>query len=309
MGNYAMSQLCAEKARSLNDADPGIYNNMGVTSLAEKNEHQAIENFRTAIKLDPGNVEANLNLGYLALNSGDYDLARSCFEAVVKQFPGNVDAELGYAIALRGTKDLAGAEKIYDTLLAREPKNRIVVFNAATFQEKYNKDFKKAGKILAEYQVAMAGQVSPGDELFERIDRVKKSQDEEERRAAEEKKRQQEEAERKSRAEKLLKEMADTVASMEKDMAACPAIDPNVQELVTMTIEQAKPVIADNDASLANDMKTFVDDAKTQLEAAKAAACGGAAAPADGTAAPAAGGTAPAPTDTPAPAPSTPTPQ
>lgn len=43
-GEFAMSQLCAEKARTLKEGDPGLYNNMGVTYLLQGDEISAIEN-------------------------------------------------------------------------------------------------------------------------------------------------------------------------------------------------------------------------------------------------------------------------
>lgn len=298
-GNFAMSQLCAEKARTLSDTDPGIYNNRGVTYLAQKNEPKAIEEFKTAIKLDPGNVEANLNLGYLAANSGDFQLALSCFEAVVKQSPGNLDAQLGYAIALRGMKDYEAAEKVYEGLLTKDPTNRTVVFNASTLQVRYVKNFKKAQTILEDFQKRMAGQLSPSDELYVRLDEVKKLQAEYEEQERAKAAAAKEAAEREERAKKLLSDMDALVKAMEADLQACPGIDPMVQEEVMMVLEQTKPVLEEKDTSLASEMKTFVDDAKAKLDAAKAAACGGGggAAPTEGTPATPPAGTTPAPTE------------
>ena len=50
---------------------------MGVTYLIQGDEPAAIEKFKTAIKLDSTNFESNMNLGYVALNSGDYALAKT----------------------------------------------------------------------------------------------------------------------------------------------------------------------------------------------------------------------------------------
>ncbi|MCB9761384.1 MAG: tetratricopeptide repeat protein [Alphaproteobacteria bacterium] len=105
MGDYRMSLLCAEKAQTMNDGDAGIYNNIGVTYLKQGDiPRRDLEAFKTAIKLDPNNVEANLNLGFIALDAGDFDEALGCFEAVVKARPENIDGQLGYAVALRGTR-------------------------------------------------------------------------------------------------------------------------------------------------------------------------------------------------------------
>ena len=62
-GDYGMSQLCAEKAKTLAEGDAGIYNNIGVTYLVMNDEPAAIAEFETARKLNPQSLEANLNLG------------------------------------------------------------------------------------------------------------------------------------------------------------------------------------------------------------------------------------------------------
>ena len=108
--NYGMSQLTADRAKSINDGDPSIYNNMGVTYLIQGDEPTAIDNFKTAVKLDPNHFEANMNLGYIALNSGDYALAKASFETAVTTNPSSVDGTLGLAVALRGNKEFKKAD-------------------------------------------------------------------------------------------------------------------------------------------------------------------------------------------------------
>jgi Tfp pilus assembly protein PilF len=268
---------------------------MGVIWLQKGNEASAIEEFKTAIKVDPANMPANLNLGYIALDSGDYALAKTAFEAVVKQYPGNTDAQMGYAISLRGLQDYDGATKIYDVLLAKDPSNRTIAYNAAMLYQKYTKNFDKAAKVLDEYQKG-AGTLSPSDEFFTWKDSVEKDREIERKRQDEIKRLAKEKEEREKRQGEQLKKMADNIAATDAGMMA------------QMVIEQAKPVIAEKDLQMVGDMETFVTDSMAQLEAAKATcgtgapADGGAPPPADG-AAPAGAGTEPAPAPAPAPAP------
>jgi tetratricopeptide (TPR) repeat protein len=299
-----MSHLTGAKARTLSDSDPGIYNNIGVTYVAQKNEPAAIKEFKTAIKLDPTNIQANLNLGFVALNSGDYELAKACFEPVVKQHPGNDDAQLGYAVSLRGLKDYDAAGKIYESLLQRQPTNRTVVFNAATLHEKYTKKFDKSLAILEAYQKAMAGQLSPNDELYARIEAVRKSEDAEKERKRIEEQKAKEAREREERAKKLLVTMADDIKKLEGDLARFSScIDPDSIDMVGTIIEQAKGVIEAQDSSMATDVQTFVDQAKDMMVQASQV-CGSTAPEPAPAPAPAPGGGLPAPApETPAPPP------
>ncbi len=262
-GELKMSQLCAEKAKTLKDGDPGIYNNMGLTYLKQGDEPAAIAEFQTAIKLDPDNPEANMNLGYVALNSGDFPLALGCFKAVVNKDPGNVDALLGLAVAQRGTKDLEGAARTYDTLIDIVPaSNRLAYFNAATLHEKYTKDYKKAQKYLDAFIDGNAGNLSPSDEVFDRKKRVEESQ------AAEEA-RKKEEDDRKKRAEELKKKQLAQLDNLKTSLAAfnkliksasCPAVvEMDMLGDFQMIAEQAQVVIDAEELDMAGDMITMID--------------------------------------------------
>ena len=106
----------------------------------------AISEFKTAVKLDPANVPANLNLGYLAVDSGDYALGKKSFGSALSTEPGNIAGKLGMAVSLRGEKDYDGAGKLYDEIIAADPQLEAAYFNAATLHRKYTKNFKKKSK-------------------------------------------------------------------------------------------------------------------------------------------------------------------
>jgi tetratricopeptide (TPR) repeat protein len=202
---------------------------------------------------------------------------------------------MGLAIALRGSKDYEKADEIYVKLLKQDPKNRTLVYNAAILHEKYTKKFDKARKIYEDFQKAMGGALSPSDDVFARLEEVKKSEEAEKARLAKLEQERKEKEEREKRAMALITEMDTMVKSMEKDMAdPCVASNaPDVVEMTMMVLEQVKPVIETKDTSMANDMKTFLDDSKAQLDAAKSAC--------QATGAPAPEGAAPAPESAPTP--------
>jgi tetratricopeptide (TPR) repeat protein len=268
-------------------------------------EPAAISEFKTAIKMDSDNTEANLNLGYVALNSGDFDLAFSSFEAALKGAPGNTDAKMGMAVALRGRKEYDKSAKLYEEILSADPGNERAYYNAATLYEKYTKDYKKASKVLQAYvDTNNKGQMGPDHEVYARMDRVKESERiEEERKRVEEQKRKEAE-DRKKRQQETFEQLKGKVAELKKIMdtyGSCPAmVESGAIDAGTMVLEQAVAVVEAEEFDMAGDIMTFVDEALPQIQAVIPSCASGAPAPAP--AAPAEGAAPAAPAEGAAPA-------
>jgi hypothetical protein len=197
-------------------------------------------------------------------------------------------------------QDFEGAAKIYDALLAKQPGNRVVVYNATMLYQKYTKNFDKAKKVLEDYQKA-AGTLSPNDEYFQWVTSVDKDREIERKRKEELKRIEDEKKEREERQKKQLKDMEDKVTKMEADLKDACLAATDAGMMATMVIEQAKPVITEKDLAMVGDMESFVNQSVAELEAAKAGCTAAAPAPA----APEAPAPAPAPAE-PAPAPAPP---
>ena len=313
-GEYAMSQLCAEKAKTLAAGDASIYNNIGVTYLIMNNQPAAINEFKTALKMQPKLVPANLNLGFLAVNSGDFVLAKTCFENALSAEPGNVDAKLGMAVALRGTKDLEGAEKLYNEILKAQPNNEIAIYDASMLQGKYLKNYKEGLAILQGYVDRNQGKFGPDHEVYAWMDQIRALQAAEEARKAEEERKKQEAEERKKRQMAQLDELKAKVKVLEellKKYENCQLmIEMGGIEMGTMVFEQAKSVVDAEEYDMAADVMTFVDEIIPQIQSnaplcdqeAAAAPPAGTAPPAEGAAPPAEGTTPPAEGTAPPPA-------
>ena len=212
--------------------------------------------------------------------------------------PENVDALLGLAVALRGTKELEESNKVYERIMALDPTNDLVYFNAATLHEKYTKDYKAALKMLEQYKTVNEGKIGPNHEVFARMERVKQSQIEEDKRVAEAAAKAKAAEDRKKAQMAQLEELKKRVAGFNQKLtaASCPAVaEMGMLEDFKMVVEQAETVITSEEFSMAGDMITFIDSMEPTL-AELIPMCGDA----GGAPAPA---PAPAPETPPAPAP------
>ena len=269
-GKYEMSRVTAEEANNIvmkdqpdtladangapvNDengqpksgkvGDAGIWNNIGVTYLAMKDEPSALYSFIQATNANASHIQANMNLGFIYLKSGNHQKALERFETALQANPNNIDAKLGKAVALRGTERLNEAESLYKELLKSNTKNPLIYINAATFYEKYagKKDYAKAKEILETYKNDFPEDTT----VFERIARVEESQRIEEERRKERERKAKEAEERRKRQEQAftdLKKQASTARADFKSLEGCESAAEGLME-VDMYLEQVEEVI------------------------------------------------------------------
>jgi tetratricopeptide (TPR) repeat protein len=274
-GEYAMSQLCAEKAKTMAEGDAGIYNNIGVTYLVMENEPSAIEEFQTARRLDPDNLEANLNLGYIALNSGDYVLAKECFDAALQNQPGNTNAKMGLAVSLRGTQDYDGSSRLYDDIINIDPTNQAAYFNASTLHSRYTKEYKKAKNYLEDFisNNNEGGQIGPSHVVYERISEIDVLEEEQRQREAEVAAREAAREAARKAAEAKFEELKTRYAALQADVEALSscemAMEMGVLDMGMMVVEQAGAIIEMEDSSMAEDVLSFFDEIVPMIDEVK----------------------------------------
>ncbi len=273
-GQLGMSQLTAEEALKHGE-DAGTYNNMGVSFLIQGKEPEAIEKFKKAIEIDSSHFEANMNLGWVALDSGDYTLAGTSFSNALRTQPGSNEAKMGMAISARGNGEYKQAETLYQQIMDADPDNEAAFFNAATLQEVYVKDYKAAMKILQTY--IDAHPVAPTHPVYARMERVKAAKaEEDERKRIEEEKRKAEE-ERRKRNQELLANMATQITQIRQKLEMNQAcIDPMVGEEVGMVLEQAQMVVDAEEVDMAADIQTMLEGYTPVVDDAIAACAGNA---------------------------------
>ncbi|NCG22068.1 MAG: tetratricopeptide repeat protein, partial [Rhodobacterales bacterium] len=239
-------------------------------------------------------------LGLVALNSGDYQLARGCFEAGLSGNPSSVESKLGLAVALRGLKEYDTAAKLYDQVIEADPGNQKAYFNASDLQSKYTKNFKKAKKILETYvnENNGDGSIDPEHIVYSKIARIDELQEAEEQRKREEEARKKAEQERIARQKQQLAELKTMVAGLQglvDKYGGCEDFMMGIGDEVSMVVEQANMVIEEEEIDMAGDVITFVEQIQPMAEEIAATCGGGGAPPAEGgdEAPPAEGGEAP----------------
>ena len=93
--------------------------------------HEAQENYRQVLKMQPDSIDALLRLGTLERFGNDNAGALASFEQAIKVSPDNVDAYLNRAMVLESTGQRDKAKEAYNQTLGLDPYNVIALNNLA----------------------------------------------------------------------------------------------------------------------------------------------------------------------------------
>lgn len=110
-----IAKLLLDTGKEHNDKYAPMYNAYGLLELHKDNQAAALRQFQKAVELDPNFIEARLNFATINVSFRKYDVAANQYEEVLKRQPKNYDAVVGLGIALRGQKNLTGAQKQYES--------------------------------------------------------------------------------------------------------------------------------------------------------------------------------------------------
>lgn len=132
-----LAQLVCDEARKIDENYPPIYNTLGLIKLRSKDVTGALNDFKQAAALDPGYVEAQLNIAAISLSSRSYKQAEEAFQAVLKKQPNNIDAVIGMGVALRGQRRVDEAETWYNKAQQLDPRGCAPLYNLGVLYHDY----------------------------------------------------------------------------------------------------------------------------------------------------------------------------
>ena len=114
-----------------------IQNTLGLISLREKSVTEALKAFDRAVNLDPVYDESRMNLAAVSLNFRNYRVAEENFRNVLGRQPENYEALIGLGVALRGARDIDGAEAKYMEAQKLDPARPDSYFNLGLLYQDY----------------------------------------------------------------------------------------------------------------------------------------------------------------------------
>lgn len=134
--------LIASNALERQPKAAALHNMMGLVYLSRDDSRHASEEFVKALKIDPSQIDARVNLGSLELAYGDFKTALSRFDQVLKlgkdagQQPDPM-VVLSRAVTLRGLQRYADAEQGYREALRLDPGMDEARYNLCVLYHQY----------------------------------------------------------------------------------------------------------------------------------------------------------------------------
>jgi len=121
--DYRNALVWFEKARDLEPDSSRIWLKLGMTHAGLQDTESAIEAYRRAIELDPGNVKALNNLANVFFRQGLYEDAAEWYYKALELDPGYILAGYHYGWILRHQGRLDDAERVFLHVIEQEAAN------------------------------------------------------------------------------------------------------------------------------------------------------------------------------------------
>jgi tetratricopeptide (TPR) repeat protein len=138
--------------RVQNRLDAARQYNEGLDLVSSGNCAAATAKFEEAVKLDPSFNDASFNLAVSYEKLGFHTKAVAILKDLVAVAPGNLDYRYALGASRFGAGDLAGAEKAFREVLAREPERPNALFSLAVVLERRG----APGEAIARFQEYLA---------------------------------------------------------------------------------------------------------------------------------------------------------
>lgn len=102
-----------QEALRLNPANHNAYLNIGNVQFSQGKESEAVASYRNALQLKPDYAAAHVNLGRLYFSQQHHDAAAASYSAAIRTDPTFVDAYLGLGLALEALERVDEAVAAY----------------------------------------------------------------------------------------------------------------------------------------------------------------------------------------------------
>lgn len=170
--NYDMTAIILNSLTPEFKASSQWLNQKALVSQRQSKPELALAEFREAIKIDPSNVAARMNLGVLYFEFQQFDQAATQFERVLKVMPSHSDAmmHLGAVYSSRG--DFSKADQMFAEVSKIDSENPLLIFNLATLEERKG-NYDESIKHLRDYLDSDYARAKNNQEVFVMIDRIR----------------------------------------------------------------------------------------------------------------------------------------
>lgn len=151
--NYDLAAYYATLAERAQPGNAAALNIRGLAMMLGPNRRvadyqQAQELFRQSFDADGTQVAAGLNLGALALEIGNAQVATQAYEEVVERCNRCVAALMGYGVAMSRTLKWDQANAAFDEVLKKKPNHPGALYNLALVQKNGYNNGKQAEQFL-----------------------------------------------------------------------------------------------------------------------------------------------------------------
>ena len=138
-GRPLAAKLFFNKALSQKPNSSELHSNLGLVSLALKENREAVHYFKKAIELNPSDVAAGMNLASQYISNKDFNKAYPVLSLISSKVNRDLVFLNNYAVAAVATGKSDEAEHLYKDALKLNPNNREVLYNFAILQIDYQK--------------------------------------------------------------------------------------------------------------------------------------------------------------------------
>ena len=152
--------------------DPVAVNLLAMAQLAAGEKLKAVESFKEALRLDPGNRKASLMLAKHALDQQEFDAAMRYIDAGVARHPGDLELLMLQAMAAKETGDVALQESALLSAVDANPRQPGPRVQLAWMYLERNEPEKALGYVVEDFGGRDSGILLARANAFRRLDRI-----------------------------------------------------------------------------------------------------------------------------------------